>query len=160
MEGKKIVFHESWGFPSHALGDKSHTIPPSGSQLALLSLTSCDALTCPQGMLHADGGFCLQSTSNRLCLIFSFFGFSAVHRLSPVGASRGYSLQSTGFSLRWLLLLRSTGSRVRAWQLWLTGLVALWHVGSSSTRGQTCIPCNGRWIFIHWTTREVLSQSM
>ena len=65
-----------------------------------------------------------------------------------------------GFSSRWLLLLRSTGSRVRAWQLWLTGLVALWHVGSSSTRGQTCIPCIGRWIFIHWTTREVLSQSM
>ena len=112
-----MVFHETWGFPSHALaavGDKSPTVPPSGSQLALLSLTSCDALTCPQGMLHADGGFYLQSTSNQLCLIFSFFGFSAVHRLSPRGASRGYSLQSAGFSLRWLLLLRSTGSRLRA----------------------------------------------
>ena len=38
--------------------------------------------------------------------------FIAVHRLSPVVASRGYpSLRCTGFSLRWLLLLRNTGSR-------------------------------------------------
>ena len=36
----------------------------------------------------------------------------AVHRLSLVAASGGYSsLQCAGFSLRWLLLLRSTGSR-------------------------------------------------
>ena len=38
--------------------------------------------------------------------------FIAVHGLSLVVASRGYSwLQCVGFSLRWLLLLRSTGSR-------------------------------------------------
>ena len=38
--------------------------------------------------------------------------FVAVHRLSLVAASRGYSsLWYTGFSLRWLLLLRSMGSR-------------------------------------------------
>ena len=70
-----MMFRESWGFPSHALaavGDESPTIPPSGSQLPLLSLTSCDALTHPQGIIRADGGFCLQSTSSRLCLFFSF----------------------------------------------------------------------------------------
>ena len=38
--------------------------------------------------------------------------FVAVCRLSLVAASRGYSLlRCTGFSLWWLLLLRSTGSR-------------------------------------------------
>ena len=38
--------------------------------------------------------------------------FVAVCGLSLVAASGGYSLsQCTGFSLRWLLLLRSTGSR-------------------------------------------------
>ena len=38
--------------------------------------------------------------------------FIAVRRLSLVAASGGYSsLQCTGFSFQWLLLLRSTGSR-------------------------------------------------
>ena len=38
--------------------------------------------------------------------------FIAVHRLSLVAASSGYSsLRCGGFSLWWLLLLRSTGSR-------------------------------------------------
>ena len=39
--------------------------------------------------------------------------FVAVHRLSLVAASGGYSsLRYAGFSLQWLLLLRSTGSRL------------------------------------------------
>ena len=38
--------------------------------------------------------------------------FIAVHRLSLVAASGGYSaLRCTGFSMWWFLLLRSTGSR-------------------------------------------------
>ena len=36
------------------------------------------------------------------------------------------------------------------------GLVAPRHVGSSRTRDRTCVPCTGRWILSHWTTREVL----
>ena len=35
------------------------------------------------------------------------------------------------------------------------GFVALQHVGSSPARDQTCVPCTGRWIFIHCATREV-----
>ena len=35
------------------------------------------------------------------------------------------------------------------------GLVALWHVDSSQTREQNHVPCVGRWILNHWTTREV-----
>ena len=103
--------------------------------------------------------------------------FIAVRGLSLVAASGGYSsLRCTGFSLRWLLLLWSTGSRrmgfsscsMRAQQLWLTGsraqaqqlwrtgLVALRHVGSSRTRDRTCVPCIGRRILNHCATREAL----
>ena len=47
---------------------------------------------------------------------FVYFGlywvFVATHGLSLVAASRGYSLlRCVDFSLRWLLLLRSTGPR-------------------------------------------------
>ena len=102
--------------------------------------------------------------------------FVAVRRLSLVVASGGYSsLRYVDFSLRWLLLLWSTGSRhvgfsccgmqaqqlwlvgsrAQAQQLWLTGLVAPWHVGSSWTRARTCVPCIGRRILNHCATREV-----
>ena len=39
--------------------------------------------------------------------------------------------------------------------MWLTGLVAPWHVGSSQTRARTRVPCIGRWILNHYATREV-----
>ena len=45
---------------------------------------------------------------------------------------------------------------MQARQLWCTALVASQHVGSSQTRGQTHVPCIGRQILIHQTTREVL----
>ena len=96
---------------------------------------------------------------------------------SLVAASGGYSsLWCAGFSLRWLPLLQSmgsrrtgfsscgtqvqqlwlAGSRVQAQQLWRTGLVALWHVGSSRTRAGTRVPCIGRWTLNHCATREAL----
>ena len=43
---------------------------------------------------------------------------------------------------------------VQAQQLWLTGLVALRHVGSSQTRARTRVPCIGRQILNHCATRE------
>ena len=45
---------------------------------------------------------------------------------------------------------------VQAQQLWLMGLVALWHVGSSQTRARTHVPCIGRQILNHCATREAL----
>ena len=36
------------------------------------------------------------------------------------------------------------------------GVAAPWHAKSSLTSGQTCVPCNGRQILNHWTTREAL----
>ena len=44
----------------------------------------------------------------------------------------------------------------QAQQLWLTGLVALRHVGSSHTRAQTRVPCISRQILNHCATREAL----
>ena len=38
--------------------------------------------------------------------------------------------------------------------MWHTGLVALRHLGSSQTRAQTHVPCIGRRILNHCTTKE------
>ena len=62
---------------------------------------------------------------------------------------------SAGFSLQWLLLLQSTGSRAQA-RLWHMGLAAPWHVQSSRTSDQACVPCIGRRVLSHWAIREVL----
>ena len=45
---------------------------------------------------------------------------------------------------------------VQAEQLWLTGLVAPRHVGSSQTRARTRVPCTGRQILNHCASREAL----
>ena len=42
----------------------------------------------------------------------------------------------------------------QAQSLWLTGPVALRHVGSSQTRARTRVPCIGRQILNHCATRE------
>ena len=41
--------------------------------------------------------------------------------------------------------------------MWLTGLVAPWHVGSSQTRTRTRVPYIGRQVLNHCATREALS---
>ena len=64
-----------------------------------------------------------------------------------------HGLQARGLQQLWL-----TGCRAQSQQLWLTGLVAPRHVGSSQTRARTRVPCIGRWILNHCTTREVPSR--
>ena len=85
----------------------------------------------------------------------------AVCRLSLV-AARGATLgcgawasHCHGFSC---CRVRALGTQAQ----WLhcTGLVARRHVQSSWTRNRTCIPCIGRWILIHWTTRGVPSHAL
>ena len=61
-------------------------------------------------------GSCFLIHPDNLCLFFFFFWlcwvFVAARGLSLVAVNRGYSLlPCVGFSLRWLLLLQSTGSR-------------------------------------------------
>ena len=38
-------------------------------------------------------------------------------------------------------------------------LKLLWHLGSSQTKDRTFVPCIGRQIFNHWTTREEQNNS-
>ena len=45
----------------------------------------------------------------------------------------------------------------QAQQLWPTGPVAPWHVGSSQTRARTRVPRIGRQILNHCATREALT---
>ena len=96
--------------------------------------------------------------------------FVAARGLFLVAVSGDHSsLWCAGFSLRWLLLLRSTGSRSTglsscgSWVLecrlsscGATGLIAPRHVGSSRLRAWTCVPCIGRQILNHCATREAL----
>ena len=80
--------------------------------------------------------------------------------LSLVAACGGYSLLwCLGFSLQWLLLLQSTGSRragsvVVACGLSSCGSQAYLLCGMWDT-AQTHVPCIGRWILNHCATREV-----
>ena len=52
---------------------------------------------------------------------------------------------------------RAQAPDAQAQQLWLTGLVAPWHVGSSQTRTRTRVSCIGRQILNHCATREARS---
>ena len=81
--------------------------------------------------------------------IYLFAAVLGVHCCTQAFSSGCSSLWCEVFSLRWLLLLHSMGSRC-------AGLVASLHVDSSHTKNQTCVPCIGRLITKRWTTRKVL----
>ena len=120
------------------------------------------------GLPTLDGAMVPSSVSKSLPAVvsgihhywFFFFWlhwvFVAARGLSLVVASGGYSsLWCVGFSLRWLLLLWSTGSRHVRFSGCSTGLVAPRHVGSSQrTRDRTHAPCIGRRILNHWKLQE------
>ena len=55
---------------------------------------------------------------------------------------------------RGLSCCRAQAPDTQAQQLWLTGLVAPRHVGSSQTRARTRVPCISRQILNHCATRE------
>ena len=98
--------------------------------------------------------------SPHLLIVYTYFWlrwvFSPLHGLSLAAASRGQLFAA----VRGLLIVVASlaDHRLQAhglrW-LWYVGLVVLRHVESSQTREQTHIPCTGRWILIHCTTREV-----
>ena len=82
--------------------------------------------------------------------IICLFGFGCTGSLS---SQDEWELQYVGFSLQQLLLLQRTRSRHKGFsscssgshQLWYMSFSCLWRVESSWTRGQTCVPCIGRW---------------
>ena len=79
-----------------------------------------------------------------------YVGFLSLRRRGPL-SSCGAQAPRGGLSC-----CRVQALGPRAQWLWRTGFVAPWHVGSSQTRDRTHVPCLGRWILNHWTTREVL----
>ena len=62
--------------------------------------------------------------------------------------------QASAVVARGLQYLWVVGSRAQTQQLWRTGLAAPRHAGSSRTRARTRVPCIGRWILNHCSTRE------
>ena len=71
---------------------------------------------------------------------------------SPVAEHR---LQAQG-----LQQLQHVSSRVKAQQLWHTGLVAPGHVESSLTRDRTCVPCISKQTLIHCTSGKSLKNCL
>ena len=59
-----------------------------------------------------------------------------------------------------LLLLQSVGSRLWSSVVWGTGSVVPRHAESSQTKDQTYVPCFGREILNHWTTKIRSDQSL
>ena len=89
------------------------------------------------------------------CCTKAFSGYSKWGLLSNGSARASHC---AGFSCCRAWALGCLGfSKWGVWdqQLWCTSLVATWHVKSSQTRDQTCVPCIGRWLLNHWTTTEV-----
>ena len=107
--------------------------------LAALGLRCCTRAFCSCG----EWGLLFVVVRGLLIAVASLI---AEHRLQAQG------LQQLWHTVQQLWL---AGSRAQAWQLWHTGLVAPQHVGSSRTRARTRVPCIGRQILNHCTTREV-----
>ena len=138
------------------LGITSHPLCLSSSSLNNVYLFM---MTCPWCCEILGGRD--QNFFYKLSVLLFHWVFVAACRLSLVVAGRGYSsLQTLGFSLRWLLLLRSTGSGAQALGHGLNSsgapaLVGPQCVKSSWTRNHISVPCTGRQILAYYTAREV-----
>ena len=139
------------------LGITSHPLCLSSSSLNYFYLFMKTCPWCCEILGGRDQNFFYKLS----VLLLLHWVFVAACRLSLVVASRGYSsLQSLGFSLRWLLLLQSTGSGAQALGHWLSSsgtpaLVGPQCVKSSWTRDHISVPCIGRQILAYYTAREV-----
>ena len=73
-------------------------------------------------------------------------------QLRRAGATLHHGARASHY--RGLSCCRAQAPDAQAQQLWLTGLVVPWHVGSSRTGARTRVPCIGRRTLNHCTTRE------
>ena len=102
-----LFWHFSSDFP---LSCPPH--PKASSPLLMQPLISKFLNTKVGGISKVNYTFTCFCFFFYLIYLWLHWVFVDEHGLSLVGASRGYSsLQCVGFSLRWLLLLWSTGSR-------------------------------------------------
>ena len=93
-----------------------------------------------------------QKTCMRMCSFFFFQLF--IYLLAVSGFHCMWAFSSCGEQVLLFVVVRGLLT-AQSQQLWHTGLVAPQHVGSSGTRAQTCVPCIGRQVLNHCTTREV-----
>ena len=82
----------------------------------------------------------------------SSFPFEGFLQLRQAGATLPRGARASHY--RGLSCCGAQAPDAQAQQLWLTGLVAPRHVGSSQTRARTCVPCIGRQIPNPCATRE------
>ena len=91
-----------------------------------------------------------------IILIFGCVGSSFLCKgflqLRRVGATLHRGARASHY--RGLSCCGAQAPDTQAQQLWLTGPVALRHVGSSQTRARTRVPCIGRQTLNHCATRE------
>ena len=81
--------------------------------------------------------------------------FVSLRGLSLIASSGGTLHRGARAShCRGLSCCRAQAPDTQAQQLWLTGLAAPRHVGSSQTRARTRVPCIARQILNHCATRE------
>ena len=110
-------------------------------------------MACPSMRLQPST---FASFFNKFIHFWLHWVFIASHGLSLITVSPGCSLVGElrlPMTVAFLVAehrLQSTGSAVVG-----LGLAASWHVSSSQTRERTCVPCLGRGILNHWTTREI-----
>ena len=113
-----------------------------------LSLVVRATLGCSVWAPHCSG-FSLQSMGSR-CSGFSSCSTQAQQLWCAALGCMAFSGWSTGISL-----VALPGSREWAQQLWHMSLVAPQYLESSQSRDRTHVPCIGRQIPNHWTTRKV-----
>ena len=140
----------------------------------LLTLLSRSRLPFPSA--EVSSAFEVDSFFFFLSLVFFFFNFYTLFiylfifgcvgssflcvgflYLRRVGATLHHSARAShgcGLSCCSLSCCGAQAPNVQAQYLWLTGLVAPQHVGSSQTRARTRVPCTGRQILNHCATRE------
>ena len=85
------------------------------------------------------------------CVGSSFLCEGFLH-LRQVGATLHHGARAS--HCRGLSRCGAQAPDAQAQELWLTGLVAAWHMGSSQTRARTRVPCIGRQILNHCATWE------
>ena len=118
-------------------------------------------------ILVSVSSFCESCWGSPILLFFYFLFFSLFFIYGCVGSPflcEGFlQLRQVGATLHrgaWASHCRSLsccGAQApdaQAQQLWLTGPVAPWHVGSSQIRARTRVPCIGRQTLNHCDTRE------
>ena len=93
--------------------------------------------------------YLLQAVQGVHCSMFFFF-------FSPV-VKRGWLLFITGCGFLYVMASLVVQQGLHSTLLQHTGSAALWHVGSSHTRGWTCVSCIVRQILYHWTIRKAPS---